>query len=107
MHFRAGIALFLVALTLSPAARAAADQSFADPAVIRAAVASAVQAAAPRLPGTTLEADVATLDRAIHLPACPALATDVPPLAGGFVTVKVSCPAPAWTIYVPVRLHQW
>ncbi|MGH6969053.1 MAG: flagellar basal body P-ring formation chaperone FlgA, partial [Stellaceae bacterium] len=85
----------------------AADQGFADPVVIRAAVASAVQAAAPRLPGTTLEADVATLDRAIHLPACPALATDVPPLAGSFVTVKVSCPAPAWTIYVPVRLHQW
>ncbi len=100
------VALTLAALVLPPAAHAA-DAGYADPAAIRTAVADAVRSAAPRLPDTTLEADVSTIDPAIHLPACPALATAVPPLIGGFLTVKVSCPAPAWTIYVPVRLHQW
>ena len=107
MDCRAGIALFAAALVLAPAAQATADPSFADAAAIRAAVANAVQTAAPQLPATTFEADVAPIDPAVHLPACPALAAAVPPLSGAFITVKVSCPAPAWTIYVPVRLHQW
>lgn len=107
MIFRVGAAIIFATMVLSPASHAAVDQGFTDPAVIRAAVTSAVQAAAPPLPDTTLEADVAALDPTIHLPACPALATAVPPLVGSFVTVKVSCPTPVWTIYVPVRLHQW
>lgn len=107
MDFRIGTAVLLAALAVSPGAQAATDQGFTDPAAIHAAVATAVKNAAPQLPGTTLEADVAAVDPAVHLPACPALATAVPPLVGGFVTVKVSCPAPSWTIYVPVRLHQW
>jgi flagella basal body P-ring formation protein FlgA len=105
MVFRAIAALALVGLTLAPAARA--GTTFTEPATIQAAVTRAVDAAAPRLPGTTLQADVTPLDSAIHLPACPDFATTVPPLVGSFVTVKVSCPAPIWTIYVPVRLHQW
>ena len=107
MDFRARSAFFVAAMLLASPAPAAADAGFADPATIRAAVAAAVQAAAPHLPGTTLEADVARVDPAVHLPACPALATAVPPLSGNYVTVKVSCPAPVWTIYVPVQLHQW
>lgn len=107
MDFRAEIAAFLAFMALLPAAQAAPDQGFADPAAIRAAVADAIKATAPKLPETTLEADVAQVDPAIHLPACPALATAVPPLVGSYVTVKVSCPLPMWTIYVPVRLHQW
>lgn len=107
MDFRAGAALFAAVLVLAPAARAAADPGFTDPAAIRAAVENAVQTAAPQLPATTLEVDVAPIDPAVHFPACPALAAAVPPLSGSFITVKVSCPAPAWTIYVPVRLHQW
>src|SRR5579872_5477492 len=107
MDFRAGSALFAAALVLAPTAHAVADPAFADPAAIRAAVANAVETAAPQLPATTLEAEVAPIDLAVHLPACPALAAAVPPLSGAFITVKVSCPAPAWTIYVPVRLHQW
>lgn len=107
MDFRAGAALFAAALLLAPAAQAAADPGFTDPASIRAAVENAVQTAAPQLPATTLEADVAPIDPAVHFPACPALAAMAPPLSGSFITVKVSCPAPAWTIYVPVRLHQW
>jgi len=107
MVFRAAAAFILAAVVLSPASHAAVAQGFADPAAIRAAVVSAVQRAAPRLPDTTLEVDAAAVDPAIHLPACPAVATTVPPLIGSFVTVKVSCPAPVWTIYVPVRLHQW
>jgi len=107
LDFRAGSALFAAALVLAPTAHAVADPAFADPAAIRAAVANAVETAAPQLPATTLEAEVAPIDLAVHLPACPALAAAVPPLSGAFITVKVSCPAPAWTIYVPVRLHQW
>jgi len=107
MDFPAGTALFAAAMFVAPAVQAAADPGYADPATIRAAVAAAVQEATPRLPATTLEADVAAIDPAVHLPACPALATSVPPLSGSFITVKISCPAPTWTIYVPVRLHQW
>src|SRR5579872_7071619 len=107
MDFRAGTALFAATLALAPAPHTMADPGFADPAAIRAAVANAVETAAPQLPATTLEADVAPIDPAVHLPACPALAAAVPPLNGAFITVKVSCPAPAWTVYVPVRLHQW
>ncbi|MGH6994519.1 MAG: flagellar basal body P-ring formation chaperone FlgA [Stellaceae bacterium] len=107
MDFRARAALFAAALVLAPAAQAAAAPGFTDPAAIRAAVENAVQTAAPQLPATTLEADVAPIDPAVHFPACPALAATAPPLSGSFITVKVSCPAPAWTIYVPVRLHQW
>lgn len=105
MDFRAIAAVALASLILASIAQA--GTAVTDPAAIRAAVVRAVHSAAPHLPGTTLEADVAPLDPAVHLPACPDLATEVPPLIGSFVTVKVSCPAPVWTIYVPVRLHQW
>lgn len=107
MEFRAGIPLLAIALVLAPVAQAVGDPGFADPAAIRAAVTNAVETAAPHLPGTTLEAEITSPDPAVHLPACPAMAATVPPLSGAFITVKVSCPVPAWTIYVPVRLHQW
>lgn len=107
MDFRAGSALFAAVMFLASPVQAAAAPGFADPAAIRTAVAAAVQEAAPRLPATTFEADVALIDPTFHLPACPALATAVPPLSGSYVTVKVSCPAPVWAIYVPVQLHQW
>lgn len=105
MDFRVSAALVTAVLALAPVARAA--DGFTDPAAIRTAVANAVQAAAPRLPDTTLQADITPPDAAVHLPACADLETSVPPLIGSFVTVKVSCAAPVWTTYVPVRLRQW
>lgn len=75
---------------------------------IRAAVAAAVE---PRLAvyndATTLDVTVGAIDPRLRLPACAAPAVTLPPVNAAIMTAKVDCQGPAWTIYVPVRLHAW
>jgi flagellar basal body P-ring formation protein FlgA len=72
---------------------------------IRTAIATAVK---PRLAayGTaSVKVTVADIDPRLRLPACPAVAIALPPLNAATMAAKVSCPAPHWTIYVPVHLE--
>jgi flagella basal body P-ring formation protein FlgA len=74
---------------------------------IRSAVTGAL---APRL-GTykdaAVEVEIGALDPRLRLPACPMPDVALPPTNTALMTAKVACLAPAWTLYVPVRLHAW
>ncbi|MFZ5663453.1 MAG: flagellar basal body P-ring formation chaperone FlgA [Pseudomonadota bacterium] len=67
-------------------------------AAIRAAVVAAVPDAGA--PGTTVEALV---DDRLRLPACPQALQAAPARPG---TIEVRCAAPAWRLYVPVRVRR-
>jgi len=47
------------------------------------------------------------IDSRLHLPACANIGVDLPSANSEMMTVKVTCQAPNWTLYVPVRLHAW
>ena len=53
------------------------------------------------------EVDIGTIDSRLRLPACPNIQVDLPPNNSALVTAKISCPAPNWTLYVPIHLHDW
>ena len=98
----------LVILVLSVGVRGSARAaSFESPNAIRAAV----QAAADRqlTPGKdqTLQVEIGDVDPRIHLASCPALDVALPDVVGSFLSARVSCHAPFWTLYIPIHVHAW
>lgn len=102
---RAGLALLALSAAFLPAGRPAAAAETEAPALIRAAIRAALQERLAALPGATAETGM--IDPRLRLPACPALDVGLPGTGAPAMTAKVTCPAPSWTIYVPVRLHAW
>lgn len=100
-----------MATGLFSAGMAAAQMPAATPPETGEAIRGAITAAlAPRL-GTykdaSVEVEIGALDPRLRLPTCPAPDIELPPTNNALMTAKVTCPAPAWTLYVPVRLHAW
>jgi len=85
-------------------ARAAGSE---DVAAIRGAIEAAIAAQGSGVRSAALETRVGAIDPRLRLPACPALDVALPPLNAAAVTARVSCDAPRWSLYVPVRLHAW
>jgi flagellar basal body P-ring formation protein FlgA len=78
-----------------------------DEGQIRSAIEATI---APRLAsghGMQTEVEVGTIDTRLHFPACSNIQVDLPPANSATMTAKVTCPAPSWTLYVPLRLHAW
>ncbi len=75
------------------------------PAAIQMAIQTALGSRLAGLKGAT--AEIGAIDPRLRLPACPALAVALPQTGAPAMTAKVACPAPEWTIYVPIRLHAW
>jgi len=103
--FLGAVVIGLAALAL--ARPAAASPSPEDPAQIRAAIEDAVRPRLDAIPGARIEVAIEAIDPRLQFPACPALAVSLPPENSAVMSAKVSCPAPAWSLYVPVRLHAW
>jgi flagella basal body P-ring formation protein FlgA len=59
------------------------------------------------LRGVQGDAEVGTIDSRLRLAACSNISVDLPPSNSEMMTAKVTCLTPAWTLYVPVRLHAW
>jgi flagella basal body P-ring formation protein FlgA len=100
------------ALTVSAALCLAAPHKPAaseteTPAMIRAAVQSAIVPRLAAINGARIDSEVGAIDPRLQLPSCPAINVSLPPVNAAAMTAKVECEAPAWTIYVPVRLHAW
>jgi flagellar basal body P-ring formation protein FlgA len=57
--------------------------------------------------GAQGETEVGTIDSRLRLPACSNINVDLSSANSAIMTAKVSCPDPNWTLYVPVRLHEW
>ncbi len=96
--------VFCAAVLPFPARGATATQSAE---AIRAAIAAAVQ---PRLgvyKNATAEVSIGAVDPRLQLPLCPAPEVALPAVNTAVMTAKVECHEPAWTIYVPLRLHAW
>jgi flagellar basal body P-ring formation protein FlgA len=80
---------------------------FEAPQAIRAAIRVAARADIATAAGARLEVDVGAIDPRIHLPGCDALEVTIPRIAAPALTARVRCPQPAWTLYVPIELHDW
>lgn len=82
-------------------------ESLESPDAIRAAI----QEAADRqiVPGKdqTLQLEIGDIDQRIRLPHCPAPEVDIPSTTAPFMSARVSCHTPFWTLYVPLKLHAW
>jgi flagella basal body P-ring formation protein FlgA len=96
---------FLGAVLGAPGAADAAATE--DLAMLRNAVEAAVRPRLAALNGVEYEVSVGALDERLRLPACADPDIAVPPANAATISVKVSCAAPAWVIYVPVRIHAW
>jgi flagella basal body P-ring formation protein FlgA len=99
--------LVLAALLFAaPSSRAApVAGTVEDPPAIRAAIVDAVKTRLTAIKDAT--AEVGAIDSRLRLPACAALDVGLPASNAAAMTAKVTCAAPNWTIYVPVRLHAW
>jgi flagellar basal body P-ring formation protein FlgA len=90
---------------------AKASGSSADPIQDQVAIRAAIESAiAPRLAamhGMQGEVEVGMIDSRLRLPACSNIGVDLPSANSEMMTAKVTCQAPNWTLYVPVRLHAW
>ena len=53
------------------------------------------------------EVEVGAIDSRLRLPTCSNITVDLPPNNAAMMTAKVTCLAPSWTLYVPIRLHAW
>jgi flagella basal body P-ring formation protein FlgA len=106
-RYRHRIAVACALLWPTAWAGGAAAAELQDPGAIRAAI---ERAAAPRLGSindATVEIAVGAIDPRLQLAACSELEATLPAANASAMTAKVSCAAPRWTIYVPVRLHAW
>lgn len=101
------VTVVLLVMPITGGASPAATSGIAveAPQSIRAAIDDALK---PRL-GTLKDAtaEIGAIDPRLRLPSCPALEVALPAASGAAIAAKVDCPAPNWTIYVPVRLHAW
>jgi flagella basal body P-ring formation protein FlgA len=100
---------FVTGIVLAGAA--AAQVPAGTPLETAEAIRGAVNAAMlPRL-GTykdaAVEVEIGALDPRLRLPVCPAPDVALPPVNTALMTAKVACAAPAWALYVPIRLHAW
>jgi flagellar basal body P-ring formation protein FlgA len=84
-----------------------ATAAFETAAVIRGIVTAAVSPRLGSFKDASVEIEIGALDPRLRLPACPAADVELPPVNHALMTAKVSCTAPVWTLYVPVRLHAW
>jgi flagellar basal body P-ring formation protein FlgA len=98
------------AASLLSAGLAAAEMP-ADPIETGEAIRGAVTAALASRLGTykdaSVEVEIGALDPRLRLSACPLPDIALPPTNSAMMTAKVTCTIPAWTLYVPVRLHAW
>ncbi len=76
-----------------------------DAGAVRDAITAALQPRLEQLRNATFE--IGAIDTRLRLPECPAIQVTLPPGNAAAISAKVECPAPTWTIYVPVRLHAW
>lgn len=91
--------LIALAVLGAPVPGVTADWQALDP--IRERAAAAVRAVSA--PGATVT--VSPLDTRLRLPACgSALSAEIPATSSAALSVAVGCSAPAWTLYVPVRV---
>jgi flagellar basal body P-ring formation protein FlgA len=98
----AGVVLGGVAMAEPPQTAA-----FETAAAIRDMVTAAVSPRLGTFKNASVEIEIGALDPRLRLPACPAADVELPPVNHALMTAKVSCAAPVWTLYVPVRLHAW
>jgi flagellar basal body P-ring formation protein FlgA len=99
------LAVGMAAVVISPPAVGADEVENGEQ--IRAAVAAAVEPRLANFKDARVEIAVGAIDPRLRLPACAAPEVSLPALNAAIMTAKVNCPAPSWTIYVPVRLHAW
>lgn len=105
---RAALPAVLLLLPASPLwAQTAGNGAMEDGATIRAAIAAAVRPRLAAIVTGTPDVAVGAIDPRLRFPACPALQVTLPPANAAAMTAKVSCDAPAWTFYVPVRVQVW
>jgi flagellar basal body P-ring formation protein FlgA len=81
--------------------------SFETAAAIHDLVTAAVSPRLAAFKDASVEIEIGAFDPRLRLPACPAADIELPPVNHALMTAKVSCAAPVWTLYVPVRLHAW
>lgn len=81
--------------------------SFESPDAIRAAVQTAADRQIVPAKDQTVQVEIGDVDARIHLASCPALAVDLPGTIAPLLSARVSCRAPFWTLYVPIRVHAW
>jgi flagellar basal body P-ring formation protein FlgA len=101
------LAIACAVLLLSTRLGVARAEEIQDQAAIRAAIQTAMASRFAAMQGTAAEAEVGAIDSRLRLPACSNIVVDLPPANTAMMTAKVSCQAPDWTLYVPVRLHAW
>jgi len=94
------------AILIGLSSPATAD-SFESPGAIRAAVRAAAERQVALAKDQTFDIDIGEIDSRLRLAACPSLAVDIPPATTSFLSARVSCQQPFWTLYVPMRLHAW
>ncbi len=102
-----GVAALGLCLLVPVRAGAVAAVPTEDPAAIRAAIEAAVGPHVDAAKNASVDIAVGAIDPRLRFPECPALAVTVPPVEVATISAKVTCAAPAWTLYVPVHLHAW
>jgi len=80
---------------------------FETPQAIRAAIEATALGQIATTEDAHVEVAVGAIDPRIHLPRCAALAVTVPRFMAPALTARVRCDEPAWTLYVPLRVHAW
>ena len=102
-----GIALVATSILIFARADRAIAEEIQDQGSIRGAIEAAL---APRLAANqngSGSVEIGNIDSRLRLPACPNINVELPPANAAMMTAKVSCDAPSWTLYVPVRTHLW
>jgi flagellar basal body P-ring formation protein FlgA len=94
-------------MVLTANAEAGGTVSFESPAAIRAAVQAAAEQQIAPPKDQTIEIEIGEIDSRIHLATCQALEVEMPQANTPFMSARVSCRTPFWTLYVPVRVHAW
>ena len=97
-----GAAVLLFTKSSGPSAAEIQDQ-----ASIRSAIEAAVAPRVAAMHDGRGEVDVGAIDTRLRLPACANIEVTLPPNNAALMTAKISCAAPNWTLYVPIRLHDW
>ncbi len=106
-HLRSGTTLVAAITILFTSTGVVSAEDIQDPVAIRTAIEVAM---APRLAAMremTAELAVGAIDTRLRLPACPSIEVTLPPNNAAAMSAKVSCTTPAWSLYVPLRLHAW
>jgi flagella basal body P-ring formation protein FlgA len=101
------LTIFAIFLFLTNAQAQNRTDNFETPAAIRAAVQAAAEQQSRPGKDETLEFEVGEVDSRLRLAVCAQPVVTMPPANATLLAAQVTCRQPFWTLYVPVRVHDW